>query len=223
MNYPTLYLTVVGNDLRWAADHGTYSTDQLFAISTTQGGTPPEPPTPEAGDSPLTTQFIPAYTGNYTQNRSAQGASISEITIHHCAAIMTIEALGQLWQTVGREGSSHYGVSESKIGQYVRESDVAWCNGGKNSPHGWEANCRAVTIETSNNSGAPNWTVSDTTLDTLIRLVADIARRNSLGRLVKGTNLTWHSMYAATACPGPYLLGKLQYIVDEANKINGYT
>lgn len=36
-----------------------------------------------------------------------------------------------------------YGVSETNIGQYVHESDVAWTNGN------WEANCRAVTIETS--------------------------------------------------------------------------
>ena len=49
--------------------------------------------------------------------------------------------------------------------------------------------------------------------------MADIARRNGLGKLIKGQNLTWHSMYAATACPGPYLSGKLQELVDKANAI----
>ena len=98
----------------------------------------------------------------------------------------------------------------------VDESDVAWTNGN------WEANCRAVTIETSNGGGAPEWPVSDTTFQTLVTLVADIARRNGLGKLVKGKNLTWHSMYAATACPGPYLSGKLQELVDKANTINGF-
>ena len=121
-----------------------------------------------------------------------------------------------LWQREGRKGSSHYGVSETNIGQYVHESDVAWTNGN------WEANCRAVTIETSNSGGAPEWPVSDTTFQTLVTLVADIARRNGLGKLVKGKNLTWHSMYAATACPGPYLSGKLQELVDKANTINGF-
>ena len=28
-------------------------------------------------------------------------------------------------------------------------------------------------------------------------------------------------MYTATTCPGPYLLSKMDYIVSEANKING--
>ena len=142
----------------------------------------------------MVTKFIPAYKDNYTKSLKAQGGTISEITIHHCASILTIEALGALWQREGRKGSSHYGVSETNIGQYVHERDVAWTNGN------WEANCRAVTIT----------------------LVADIARRNDLGKLVKGKNLTWHSMYAATACPGPYLSGKLQELVDKANTINGF-
>ena len=141
--------------------------------------------------------------------------TISEITIHHCARFLTIDTYA-LWQREGRKGSSHYGVSETSIGQYVHEDDVAWTNGN------WEANCRAVTIETSNSGGAPEWPVSDTTFQTLVTLVADIARRNGLGKLVRGKNLTWHSMYAATACPGPYLSGKLQELVDKANTINGF-
>ena len=178
------------------------------------GSAPPEPPV--GGDSQLVISFIPAYTGNYTQNRAAQGGTISEITVHHCAGNMTIESLGALWQTAGRNGSSHYGVSGSAVGQYVHESDVAWTNSN------WDANCRAVTIETSNSGGAPEWPVSDASFNKLVSLVADIARRNGLGRLVKGVNLTWHSMYTATACPGPYLFAKLQELVDSANRINGY-
>ena len=53
----------------------------------------------------------------------------------------------------------------------------------------------------------------------MIKLCADIAKRNKLGKLVKGKNLTWHKMYANTDCPGPYLMSKLDYIVKEANKI----
>ena len=49
-------------------------------------------------------------------------------------------------------------------------------------------------------------------------MVADIAKRNNLGTLVKGKNLTWHSIYSNTACPGAYLLSKMDYIATEANK-----
>lgn len=164
-------------------------------------------------DSALVTLYSKAYTGNYTKNR-IQYSSIKEITIHHCAGIMSVTDLAKLWQRVGRKGSSHYGVSGNQVGQYVDEKDIAWTNSN------WDANCRAVTIETSNSGGAPNWPVSDSSLQTLIRLVADIAKRNGLHPLVLGKSLTWHSMYTSTACPGPYLKGKLQYICDEANKLN---
>ena len=59
--------------------------------------------------------------------------------------------------------------------------------------------------------------VSDASLNSLIKLVADIAKRNNLGTLVKGKNLTWHSIYSNTACPGAYLLSKMDYIATEAN------
>lgn len=165
-------------------------------------------------NSSLVTKFIQAYGGNYSKGRASYGGNISEITVHHAAGNTSIDALGRLWQKVGRNGSSHYGVQGKQIGQYVDEADVAWTNSN------WAANCRAVTIETANSGGAPNWPVADDTLETLIKLVADIAKRNGLVPLVYGKSLTWHSMYAATACPGPYLAGKLQYIVDRANEIN---
>ena len=165
-------------------------------------------------DSTLVTKFLPAHTGNYTKNRAAQGGKITEITVHHCAGVMTVESLGALWQRAGRNGSSHYGVHDDAVGQYVAESDVAWTNSN------WKANCRAVTIEVSNSGGAPDWPVSDASLQTLAKLVADNARRNSLGELCVGKNLTYHSMYAATACPGPYLLAKLPEIAAQANAIN---
>lgn len=165
-------------------------------------------------DGTLVTKFLPAYEGNYTRNRAAQGGRITEITVHHCAGVMTVESLGALWQRAGRCGSSHYGVCGDAVGQYVAESDVAWTNSN------WAANCRAVTIEVSNSGGAPDWPVSDASLQTLARLIADIARRNGLGELCVGKNLTYHSMYTATACPGPYLRGKLEAIAAQANAIN---
>lgn len=156
---------------------------------------------------------VPAYEGNFTYGRDGQ--KIEAITIHHMAGVLSAEACGQIWQTVGREGSSHYGIGNGgRIGQYVDEENTAWCNSN------WDSNCKSVTIETSNCSTGGDWPVSDAALNSLIRLVADIAKRNNLGTLVKGKNLTWHSMFFNTACPGPYLISKLDYIIDEANKIN---
>lgn len=161
--------------------------------------------------SNLTQIVVPADEGNYTKGRS--GRSIEAITIHHMAGRLTAEQCGRIFQAKGRYGSSHYGVGyDGSIANYVDEEDTAWTNSN------WDSNCKSVTIETSDNDNS--WYVNDTTLNALIKLVADIAKRRNLGKLVPGKNLTWHSMFASTDCPGDYLRSKMQYIADEANKIN---
>ena len=164
-------------------------------------------------NSNLATEKYPAYSGNYTKGRS--GNKIEAVTIHHMASVLTAKECGAVFQRVGRNGSSHYGIGKNgEIALYVDESNTAWTNSN------WESNCKSVTIETSNSSTGGQWPVSDKALNSLIKLVADIGKRNNLGTLVKGKNVTWHSMYANTLCPGPYLLSKMDYIISEANKIN---
>lgn len=163
-------------------------------------------------NSSLVNVVIPASEANFTYGRS--GYTLRKITVHHCAGVMSAESIGYLWQNPSRECSSHYGIgNDGRIGQYVDESDTAWTDSN------WQSNCTSVTIETSNCSTGGDWPVSDEALNSLIRLCADISIRNGLGLLVPGQNLTWHSMYAPTECPGNYLRSKMQYIADEANKI----
>ena len=163
--------------------------------------------------SGLATISVPAYEGNFTYGRS--GRNIEAITIHHMAGKLTAEQCGRIFQQVGRYGSSHYGIGyNGEIASYVDEENTAWTNSN------WDSNCKSVTIETSNSEIGGSWPVSDASLNALIKLVADIAKRNGLGTLVPGQNLTWHSMFADTTCPGDYLRSKMQYIADEANKLN---
>lgn len=164
-------------------------------------------------NSSLVTINVPAK--HYSEGRD--GRKIEMITIHHMASVLSAEQCGKIFQG-DRKASSHYGIGNNgEIGLYVDESNTAWANGN------WDANCKAVTIETSNDKTGGDWTVGDKALSSLIKLVADIAKRNNLGTLVKGENLTWHRMYAATACPGEYLLSKMDYIIAEANKLNAET
>lgn len=161
--------------------------------------------------SSLVEIIVPADEGNYTKGRS--GRSIEAITLHHMAGRLTAEQCGRIFQAKGRYGSSHYGVGyDGSIANYVDEDDTAWTNSN------WDSNCKSITIEISDNDNS--WYVNDTTLNAVIKLVADIAKRRGLGTLVPGKNLTWHSMFTNTTCPGDYLRSKMQYIADEANKIN---
>ena len=153
----------------------------------------------------------PAHKNNYTVGR--QGSSIKELTIHHMAGRLTARVCASIFQNPNRRASSHYGIGyDGEIAQYVDEDNISWCNSN------WESNKRAITIETANSKNGEPWEVSDASISSLIKLVADIAKRNNIGTLIKGKNLTWHSMYANTNCPGAYLFSKFDYIIAEANK-----
>lgn len=143
--------------------------------------------------SALATGYYPADPSNYSPARYR--ARISEITLHHMAGVLSAAQCGAIFQRPGRNGSAHYGIGvDGEIANYVDEDCVAWANSN------WSSNCRAITIENSNSSTGGDWPIGDKTLDSLIKLVADIAKRYNLGALVPGQNLTWHNMYAQSTC-----------------------
>ena len=140
-----------------------------------------------------------------------------KITIHHAAGKVTAEGLGWCFVEPGKNASSNYGIGyDGKIGLYVEEHYAAWTSSNSNNDQ------QAVTIEVSNDSGAPNWHVSDAALNSLVALCVDICRRNGIERLNytgdKTGNLTMHKWFANTACPGPYLESKFPWIAEQVNK-----
>jgi len=141
---------------------------------------------------------------------------ITKITIHHMAGNLSIEACGNLFAASSRGASSNYGIgSDGRVGMYVEEKNRAWTSSNRANDE------QAVTIEVANNGGAPNWPVSERAFKTLIDLCVCICKRNGIKKLVfngKSTgSLTHHRMFAATTCPGPYLLDRFQEICSRVN------
>lgn len=138
------------------------------------------------------------------------GRKASEIVIHH-AATTDFDGIGRTFQG-GREVSAHYGVGQNNnVDQYVQESDAAWHAGNG------EVNLRSIGIENVNSGGADQgWPVADSTFNTLVELVRDIATRNNLLPLVVGKNLFGHKDIISTACPGQ-LYPRLQELADKVN------
>ena len=130
---------------------------------------------------------------HYTSGRA--GRSITKIVLHHNGGTLTTEQCYQVWQT--REASAHYQVEiTGRIGQLVNDSDTAWHAGNQ------DANQTSIGIEHANNALAPNWTVSDATLDAGAHLVAALCRYYNLGRPEWGQNVFGHKNFYATDCPG---------------------
>lgn len=161
---------------------------------------------------------------NYTKispnKTSPRKDKIKKITIHHVAGNLTVETIGNVFAPTTRKASSNYGVdNKGRVGMYVEEKDRAWTSSNADNDN------QAITIEVSNNGGAPNWPVSDIALAKTIELCVDICKRNGIKKLNytgdKSGNLTMHKWFSNTNCPGPYLESKFPYIAEQVNKALG--
>ena len=109
--------------------------------------------------------------------------------------------------------SAHYIIGlEGEILQCIPENEIAY--------HATVANGYSIGIENCH----PRWDgkFNEKTYNSLIELCVDICKRNGIKQLNytgdANGNLTRHNMFAATACPGPYLQSKFSYIAEEVNK-----
>lgn len=140
-----------------------------------------------------------------------------KITIHHMAAKWTAKQCVDSFANPNRQGSSNYCIGyDGSVGMAVEEKDRAWT-----SSSSWN-DSQAVTIEVSNDIIGGDWHVSDAAYNTLIELCVDICKRNGMTELVwtgdKNGSLTCHYMFAATACPGPYLKSKMPELAKEVTR-----
>lgn len=149
---------------------------------------------------------------NFTVGRG--GSSIAEITIHHAAGTGPLTIMEKDFHNPNRKASAHYGIRDKQICQFVDEENTAWTNSVGS------ANRRAITIEVVNSAGGPDWPISLTSYETLIELVYSIAKRHKLFPLKKAVSLTWHSLYAVTKCPGPWLLEHVDDLISRVNTAN---
>lgn len=163
-----------------------------------------------------TNSSLISYTRISPNRNVPRNQPISKITIHHMAGIMSVEQFGELVANPAREMSANYAIgNDGRIGLFCPESDRSWCS---SSP--WNDN-RAITIEVSNNVYGEPWSISDKAYASLIRLCVDICKRNGIKKLEFAGNqngsLTYHYMFAATACPGTWIKNHTQEICNKVN------
>lgn len=155
---------------------------------------------------------------------SPRNHKIDTITIHCMACNASVESCGNRFAKKSQKASSNYGIgSDGRIAMYVEEKDRSWCSSSSVNDH------RAVTIEVANDSGAPEWHISNNAYDALINLCTDICRRNGIKELkwkadksligqVDKQNMTVHRWFANKSCPGNYLYNLHSRIAAEVNK-----
>lgn len=152
-------------------------------------------------------------------NQSSRGnCKIDRITIHHMAGNLSIETCGNVFAPTSRQASSNYGIdSRGRVGLYVEEKYRAWTSSSSANDK------RAVTIEVADDIMGNGWHSSAKAMEALVKLCADICRRNGIKKLVytgnTNGNLTFHKWFAATDCPGSYIEKQINWIASETNKL----
>lgn len=172
-------------------------------------------------NSPLVT--YKRITNNKTSPRNHV---IDTITIHCIVGQWTAKQGCDYFATTDRECSANYVVGkDGSIGLSVEEKDRSWCSSSSSNDH------RAITIEVASDTAHP-YAVTDEAYNALIKLVADICKRNGIKKLlwkadksligqVNKQNMTVHRWFANKSCPGEYLYSRHSDIAAKVNALLG--
>ena len=157
------------------------------------------------------TKLSPNHSGQRTH-------SIDRISPHCVVGQVTAESLGNIFSKSSYRASSNYGIDkDGRVGLYVEEKNRSWCTSSNANDQ------RAVTIECASDTASP-YRMNDAVYKTLIKLCADICRRNGKTKLIwfgdknKSLNyspksdemvITVHRWFANKSCPGDWLYSRL--------------
>lgn len=159
-----------------------------------------------------------AYT-KLSPNHSGQRThSIDRITPHCVVGQCTVEGLGEWFEKTSTQASSNYGIDkDGRVGLYVEEKNRSWCSSSNANDQ------RAVTIECASDTSEP-YAFRDAVYQTLIKLCADICRRNGKKKLLWLADkdktldytpaademvLTVHRWFANKSCPGNWMYERM--------------
>lgn len=165
---------------------------------------------------------------------------ISRLTPHHVAGNLTAMATLSLPKFQNYDpvngGSCNYAIgSDGQIGLGVEETNRAWTSSSGTNDH------QAITCEIANDGGAPDWHISDAAINAWMDLSVEQCRFYGFKKInyqEKPANITiakaeswiktWatddamtitlHNWFSSTACPGPYFMANLPWMVSEMNR-----
>jgi hypothetical protein len=161
--------------------------------------------------SPLTDEKMPPtgrYQGNVKWSARPVGVRINGLNVHHWAGT-NMSGLDRLVKSSDPASANYLILNDGRLIGSVPEEFRAWTTSA------YANDDDKITVEIQNETGAPSWRISAAAMATLIRLYADLARRYRFAPT--RANLRGHKEYGiATACPGPYLLPRLDEVARKA-------
>lgn len=153
---------------------------------------------------------------------SPRNRKIDTITIHCYVGQASVESMGNWFAEKSANCSCNYAIGfDGRMALIVDENDRSWCSSNKANDN------RAITIECASDREHP-YAINDKVYDSLIKLCADICKRNGIKKLlwkadksligqVDKQNMTVHRWFANKECPGDYIYKRLGTIAEEVN------
>lgn len=165
-----------------------------------------------------TNSSLVSYTKLSPNHSGLRTHSIDRITPHCVVGQCSVETLGNIFLPTSRQASCNYGIGvDGRVGMYVEEKNRSWCSSSSANDQ------RAVTIECASDTTEP-YAFKDVVYQTLIKLCADICKRNgkkkllwlgdkdkTLGYEPKSDEmvLTVHRWFANKSCPGSWMYARM--------------
>lgn len=173
----------------------------------------------------------PLISGTLLTNNcsSPRNHAIDTITPHYMAWYTSAKTCCESFVPASRRASANYCIGkDGEIWLNVEEKNRAWTSGSSANDN------RAVTIECANYMDTSRYgELPTSTWNSLVRLCADICKRNRKSRIVyRGSAnysgllstdmlLTKHKWFQSTDCPGPWLDKQFDRLASEVNAILG--
>lgn len=174
-----------------------------------------------------TNSSLVSYTKLSPNHSGKRNHAIDTITIHCVVGQLSVETLGSAFAKTSRKASCNYAIGkDGRIALIVEEKNRSWCTSSASNDH------RAITIEVASDTTHP-YAVNNAAYNSLIKLCADICKRNGIKQLKwstsktsrvnhkNGCNMTVHRDYAAKACPGEWLYSRHGEIAKQVNALLG--
>ena len=147
----------------------------------------------------------------YTDKSQDRGGyTVQRVIVHNWAGLTG--GIERLVYSDDEASANYIGLSDGSMIGSVPEERRAWTSGS------YDVDAQSITVEIQNTTTAPNWQVSEASINALVELIADIARRYGWG-YVDRSRVRGHREFAATECPGPFLYGHLDGIITRVNSL----
>ena len=162
--------------------------------------------------APTTDRVIDKGFGDDREGRAIQGA-----IIHHGAGPSVLGYVAN-WNSRNSHPNYHVAQNGDTTG-IVHPTRQAF-----STAH--DVDNISISFEIDNSTGAPDWMITDNSFEAIIQVLLHHYKesgRKGFAKNIRGVNQTeffigWHSQYKATACPGPYILSKIDWLVAELNR-----